>query len=167
MMRTILAAVLAAFLIAVPASAGTGLTPDMVAGGAALDYLRGPEFDQQVVPIQLGYSYAFEASRRTSFHTGHRILAAPGNEDTPSAYVNEFQLVMAYDVGRGFNLFAGPVASIWGEGLVGQREELYGIVGGVSFPLEDNARMLVGYRSLGGGGDLSQHGLIFGPAFTL
>lgn len=166
-------AVLAALLIAVPAFAGNGLTPDFISAGAGLDKISGPGFKYNVVPIQVQYAYGFDLSSRSSVYTAHRILAAPGNESEPTTYVNELTALYGYDAGRGFLLFVGLLGSLWGSGITGSPEELYGGTVGFSFPLDGSTTMVVGYRHATDtwpGGDeqgLNQWGLVFGPVFSI
>jgi hypothetical protein len=166
MKRTFLVvAVLALF--STNAFAGTGLTPDLLGAGAAFDRIEGDDFDTQITQIQVQYAYSFEINNVSSVSTGHRIMAAPGNEDDPTSYVNEFSVLYAYDAGGGFNFFAGPQMSVLGTNFIGSREELYGGYAGISLPLEGEARMIVGYRYLVGPQNLSQKGLVFGPVFEI
>jgi hypothetical protein len=154
--------------LSIASDAATGLTPDLVGAGAGLDWLSSNTLDQQqIVPLQIQYAYNFKVNYNTTIVTSHRILAAPGSEAEPTAYVNEFSALAAYDIARGFNIFAGPCMSTWGKAITGSPQELYGGLGGFSFPLEESVRMVVGYRHLIGKNGLLQNGIVFGPAFAL
>lgn len=152
--------------LAAPASAGQGLTPDLIAVGGAFDRIEGPAIDLDIVPLQGGAAYTFPVAPKVSVVTAYRILAAPGGEGDETSYVNEFSLPVGYDTGGLVHLFAGPLLAVWGKGFTGEREQLYGGFGGVTFDMDDATSFVVAYR-YAKSGDLKQSGLVFGPTFEI
>jgi hypothetical protein len=166
-MKTLIVSLVCLLLATGVAGAGTGLTPDLLGAGGSVDFLKGNGFDTQLEQLQIQYAYAFPLDSRSTVLTAHRILAGPGDGAEPSAFVNEFSAIYAYDMQSGFNFFVGPVFTLLGTEFTGKREELYGGIGGFSFPLEDQARMVVAYRYSAGEENLRGRGLVFGPVFDI
>jgi hypothetical protein len=166
--KGLIAAFLAVIMCVIPANAGTGLTPDLIAPGGALDWINGPNnLDLQIVPLQVQYAYTYGLTYNLSAITAHRVLASPGDAETPTAYVNEFSAGVAYNMVKDFRGYVAASMSLWGEGITGQKQELYGGQAGIAFPLEGGMRMLVGYRHMVGRGGFRQTGLVFGPSFEI
>lgn len=158
---------LALLFVSVPAFAAEGLTPDYIQPAIGLDWISGSFGERQVSPINIQYAYSYGVSYNLQALTSHRVLASPGDEENPSAFVNEFTAGVAYHMAKDFYGYASAMMSLWGDGFTGTTEELYGGMAGIAFPSDGGMRMTVMYRHLVGRDGLRQTGLVFGPVFEI
>jgi len=135
----ILGIVTAVSLLSVPpAFAASGLTPDRIASGTSTDWIDRGNGAEAVTQLQVAFSYDVVWSERFGATAEQFVSVGPGGSGADeSDYITESRLPSWLTFFDGnLETFLGPAWSRWGANITGKSESLYGIYGGVRFPID-------------------------------
>lgn len=178
----ILGIVGAVSLLSAPAAfAARGLTPDRIASGTSTDWIDRGNGSEAITQLQLAFSYDVVWTSRFGATAEQFVSVAPGSSgDSENDWITESRLPAWLTFFDGnLETFLGPAWSRWGANITGEAESLYGLYGGIRFPVD--------YADLDGDGveesvslwfqaagkiytdfdDLRQGGMTFATAFAI